>query len=79
MGTKVGSDSGKFGVLSPKRFNDVFVVFVYFILFYFHKMQAGRSNTKYLRSVVERVNYLILNINTVFTRPFFTINTPELR
>lgn len=50
MGTNVGSDSSKFGVLSSKPFNDVHM---HFILFYFHKMWAGRPNTKYLQSAVK--------------------------
>ena len=48
-----------------------------FILFYFHKMLAGRPNTKYLWSAV-KVFITLFSINPVFIIPFFTINMPAL-
>ena len=45
VGTKVGSNSSKYGVLSPKLFMKSLLC-VCFILFYFHKMLAGRLNTQ---------------------------------
>ena len=77
MGTKVGFDSGKFGVPSQKLFNDVFVVYVYLILFHFHKMQAGNAYTKYLRSAIKCI-ITSYDINAMLI-PFFEVNTPELR
>ena len=80
MFTKVGSDSGKFDVLSHKPFNDVFVVFVYFILFYFHKMQVGRQAKHKISTISSRtVHELIMNITAVLIIPFFIIIMPELR